>query len=197
MIQTSAYVRKVVLVDEQDQVIGEATLLKAHEGKGLLHRAASVFLFRKNTGKLELLLQQRSAGKIVAPKLWANSACGNVAPGQSYEQCAASRLKIELGISQIKLTKLFAYRYQVLGDENFSENEITMIFAGWLDEKVTPNPAEVSQTQWLAWEKILLAGKTGSLKYNGQIIQLAPWLQLIINEQKIIRKFENFLKETP
>lgn len=49
----------VVLVDEQDQAIGQLEKMEAHR-MGLLHRAFSVLIF--NT-KGELLLQQRAAHK--------------------------------------------------------------------------------------------------------------------------------------
>ena len=47
----------VVLVDEQDQEIGQLEKLEAHR-LGLLHRAFSVLIFNSNG---ELLLQQRAA----------------------------------------------------------------------------------------------------------------------------------------
>src|SRR5579872_582088 len=50
---------QVILVNEQDIEIGQAEKLAAHQ-QGLLHRAFSVFIFRRLKAKQpELLLQQR------------------------------------------------------------------------------------------------------------------------------------------
>ena len=46
----------VVLVDKNDQVIGQMEKMEAHE-KALLHRAFSVMVFNSNN---ELLLQKRA-----------------------------------------------------------------------------------------------------------------------------------------
>jgi isopentenyldiphosphate isomerase len=48
----------VILVDEQNNEIGQAEKLAAHQNN-LLHRAFSVFIFRKQP-QLELLIQQRA-----------------------------------------------------------------------------------------------------------------------------------------
>jgi isopentenyl-diphosphate delta-isomerase len=38
---------KLVLVNEKDKVIGLEDKLKCHLGKGLLHRAFSIYIFKK------------------------------------------------------------------------------------------------------------------------------------------------------
>ena len=50
---------RVVLVSEQDEVLGTMEKMKAHEN-GVLHRAFSVFLFNDQG---EMLLQKRAEGK--------------------------------------------------------------------------------------------------------------------------------------
>ena len=47
------------LVDQNDIEIGKIEKTEAHI-KGLLHRAFSIFLFRKHNEKTQLLLQKRS-----------------------------------------------------------------------------------------------------------------------------------------
>ena len=177
--------RQVILVDEDDQEVGTTGLVEAHQGEGMLHRASSVFLFRKNGKKIELLLQQRSPEKIVAAREWANTACGNIAPGQSYSECALDRLKLELGIEKVELTQLNSYRYQVRCNDLYSENEITKIFTGWFDGKAAPNPAEVSQIKWVAWQD-LLDGKLDN--------DLSPWTKLIIKDKETRKLIAKFLK---
>ena len=55
--------KKLVLVNKKDEIIGFETKKRCHEGKGILHRAFSVYLFND---KGQFLIQQRSKFK----KLW-------------------------------------------------------------------------------------------------------------------------------
>ncbi|MDQ5950941.1 MAG: isopentenyl-diphosphate Delta-isomerase, partial [Patescibacteria group bacterium] len=65
---------QVTLITEQDEVIGTMDKIEAHRGDGKLHRASSVFLFKKSEdGEVELLVQQRSDKKIVGAGQWANT----------------------------------------------------------------------------------------------------------------------------
>ncbi len=59
--------KEIILVNENDEEVGIAEKLEAHQ-KGLLHRAFSVFIF--NDGN-ELLLQQRANNKYHSGGLWA------------------------------------------------------------------------------------------------------------------------------
>jgi hypothetical protein len=73
MTQEDMMVKDTVLVlDEQDNVIGSASKRSSHEftvgqPRAILHRAFSVFLFDESTG--ELLLQQRASSKITFPNV--------------------------------------------------------------------------------------------------------------------------------
>lgn len=62
----------VLVLDDQDNVIGSASKRTSHEftsdqPRAILHRAFSVFLFDESTG--ELLLQQRASTKITFPNV--------------------------------------------------------------------------------------------------------------------------------
>jgi len=39
--------KKLLLVDKKDKVIGTETKEKCHQGKGILHRAFSVYIFKQ------------------------------------------------------------------------------------------------------------------------------------------------------
>ena len=73
MTQTDMMEKDTVLVlDDNDNVIGSASKRKSHEfemgqPRGILHRAFSVFIFDKSTGKM--LLQQRASTKITFPNV--------------------------------------------------------------------------------------------------------------------------------
>lgn len=68
----------VILVDNQDQVVGYMEKLEAHQ-KAVLHRAVSVFIINS---KGEWLLQQRAKDKYHSNSLWTNTCCTHPYPGE-------------------------------------------------------------------------------------------------------------------
>jgi isopentenyl-diphosphate delta-isomerase type 1 len=170
---------QVILVNSQDEPIGVMDKVVAHRGEGKLHRAISVFLFRKLQDEVELLIQQRSTQKIVGAGLWANTVCGNVRPNEDREQCAQRRLLEELGIVDAKLTPIYKFEYQVKCNQEFSENEIDEVYVGWLDGEVEPNPAEVANYQWVKWSTLI--NKSANL-------DLAPWFEIMLKDPILINK---------
>src|SRR3989344_6441635 len=119
---------QVILVDEADNQIGTMDKVAAHRGQGRLHRAISVFLFNDQG---QLLIQQRSQEKITAQGQWGNTCCGNVRPGESYQECAYRRLREELGIAEgVTLAPVRKFSYFARCGEEFSEREIDQVFVG-------------------------------------------------------------------
>lgn len=90
---------KVIVVDENDIIIGAEYMMDAIE-KGLIRRAARVYVFNES-GKL--LVQQRSK-KVLKPLMLDQSAAGHVDEGETYEQAAYRELKEELGLDGFTLT---------------------------------------------------------------------------------------------
>ena len=175
---------KVILVNEKDRQIGVMDKVEAHRGKGKLHRAISVYLFNK---KNQLLIQQRSSKKIVGAHQWANTVCGNVRPGESYEDCASRRLKEELGIKykKLKLKPIYKFQYQVKCNEEFSENEIDQVFFGFYDGKTDLNPNEVQKVSWVDWQRLL----------NAELnLDLAPWFTWMLKDKKLTSLISSFLQ---
>lgn len=88
------------VVNEQNEVVGQATRKEVHERK-LLHRAVHILVFSKKTH--DCLLQKRSAYKDKHPGVWDSSAAGHLDAGESYEEAAVRELREELGIEDAKL----------------------------------------------------------------------------------------------
>ena len=78
----------VVLVNSEDQDIGEMEKMQAHQ-KGVLHRAFSVFLFNSNG---DTLLQKRASSKYHSPNLWTNSCCSHPRKDEGVVDAANRRL---------------------------------------------------------------------------------------------------------
>jgi isopentenyl-diphosphate delta-isomerase len=190
---------QVVLVDENDQILGSLDKLEAHREDGLLHQAVSLFIFRKNqAGNLELLLQKRSSSKIVGANQWANTLCGNLRPGESHQQCVLRRSREELGLSwseEWPLEEVFVLRYQVKCNQEYSENEIDHIFFSFLDEKnlknfsLDLNPAEVAETSWLDWQ-LVKTENFENLANKEEKVKIAPWFKIFLDNKELISKLD-------
>ena len=143
---------QVVLVDEQNNVLGTCDKSKVHSAKTPLHRAFSCFIFRKKDKKL--LLQQRSSKKITWPLVWSNSCCGHPALNETNIQAAKRRLKDELNLEPLFLEQVAPYRYCFTRD-GVMENEICPIIVGITDKEPQINKNEVEAVKWIDWEDFL------------------------------------------
>ena len=164
---------KLILVDEQDRETGRAGKMEAHE-KGLLHRAFSIFIFRRalldnpdgtRTFHDQLLIQQRAEGKYHSAGLWANSCCSHPRDGENLEEAAARRLPEETGFTvedlESPLEEKGAFLYKADFDNGLTEHEFDHVFVGQLkgdrlDKAPSPNPEEASQMLFLDVDEIMI-----------------------------------------
>lgn len=185
-VDYSAYEgRRVVLVDEQDNVVGDEDILVAHRGIGKKHRALSVILYRKIGGKTELLMQKRSQDKPVFKGLWSNTCCTNLRPGDTYIERAVSRLKEEMGIVvRIEdLRILYRFSYEVLDTTNpgWCENEVDTVLVGEWDGELKLNPDEAEDAKWMERNEMRV-----DMEKNPDIY--SPWHRLIINDPRFVEE---------
>jgi len=112
-------VEHIVIVDENDNYVGEEEKGKCHDGKGILHRGFLIMVFNK-TG--ELLLARRSNKKRLWPGFWDGTVASHVIEEEDYIQASKRRLLQEIGVSTDKLKYLFKFRYHIgykdIGSEN-------------------------------------------------------------------------------
>ena len=107
-VQEALLSEPCILVDENDQALGQASKRACHEmlpnGSSLLHRAFSLFIFNSRE---ELLLQQRSSTKITFPDMWTNTCCSHPLAVEiemeeeaalGVRRAAQRRVNLELGV---------------------------------------------------------------------------------------------------
>ena len=135
---------RVILVDQNDNPIGDMEKMEAHE-KGLLHRAISVFIINS---KGEILLQRRAMHKYHSGGLWTNTCCTHPRVGESNTDAAHRRLQEEMGM-KAALQKAFYFTYKADLDHGLVEHEFDHVFIGFSDESPVPNPEEVSEFKWM------------------------------------------------
>ncbi|MDO8514784.1 MAG: isopentenyl-diphosphate Delta-isomerase [bacterium] len=141
----------VVLVNENNGVLGTAPKSSVHTATTPLHRGFSLFLFDR-TGRL--LLQQRSHTKKTWPLVWSNSVCGHPALGESNADAAKRRLAHELRVSATLIEEIAPYRYTFVRD-GVMENEICPVLVGLTLDQPNPNGKEVEATRWVPWQEFL------------------------------------------
>ena len=140
----------LILVDENDNEIGQMEKMEAHE-KGLLHRAFSVVVYN---AKGEMLLQQRAGVKYHSPMLWTNTCCGHPRPGEATVDAAKRRLKEENGFT-CELKEQFVFQYQAAFENGLIENEIDHVFIGHYDGEIPFNPNEANAVEWVGLPEVL------------------------------------------
>lgn len=157
----------LILVDEQDNEIGALEKVDCHLGSGVLHRAFSVFLFNPDG---ELLIQQRSPGKMLWGGYWANSCCSHPRLGEDTLSAAHRRIREELGVS-CELRYLYKFVYHAQFGDVGAEHEHCWVFVGHFDGTVDINRDEISD-----WRFIQPADLTADIAANAG--RYTPWLKL-------------------
>lgn len=151
----------VILVDENDVVIGEMEKMEAHY-KGKLHRAFSIFIFNS---KNELLLQRRALDKYHSGGLWTNSCCSHPRANEDLLEAAERRLVEEIGI-KTELKEVFSFIYCADLDNNLIEYEYDHVFFGIYDEKPILNYDEAMDYKWISLEDLVKDIEINSDKYT-------------------------------
>ncbi len=172
----------VVIVSEQDEVLGLMEKMQAHEN-GILHRAFSVFLFND---KCEMMLQKRASGKYHSPNQWTNAVCSHPRDGESYKDGAIRRLKEELGI-ETELTEKFHFIYKADVGQNLWEHELDYVFTGVFNGQVDLNTDEVSEIRYISMQDL-----DDEMKEAPQ--NFTEWFKIILAEYKhhLQHPFSNF-----
>jgi isopentenyl-diphosphate Delta-isomerase len=162
-------VEKVVLVTEEDQVIGQMEKEEAHR-EGRLHRAISVCLFDRHG---RWLLQKRSLSKYHSPGKWSNACCGHPKLNEKPLQAAERRLFEELGI-RCPLSFCFSFAYKTDVGRGMIEHEFDHMFTGVFEGSISPNSEEVSEIAW--WEESSIEE---ALRRTPELF--SPWFPLIFS----------------
>jgi isopentenyl-diphosphate Delta-isomerase len=166
---------KVILVDEQDDVIGLMEKMEAHK-KGLLHRAFSILIF---SSKGELLLQKRSIRKYHSGGLWTNTCCSHPTLDESMACTARKRLKFEMGIDlESQFAFKFIYRSEL--DKDLIEHEFDYVFTGIFNGTPLINLDEVED-----WKFMDIQSLRGDLKNNPA--SYTAWFRLIMNQIELTK----------
>jgi isopentenyl-diphosphate delta-isomerase len=175
----ASQIEQVVLVDENDQPVGVAEKLRAHQRGGSLHRAFSIFIFNAAG---ELLLQRRAKSKYHFGGLWTNTCCGHPRPGETIEQAAVRRLQEEMGF-KAPLRRAFTFIYKAHDEPSgLTEQEFDHVLSGSYAGEPAPDPAEVEDWRWLSLEKL-----RDEIGRNPQ--DYTPWFRIALTKGEELNVF--------
>ncbi|KKS33523.1 MAG: Isopentenyl-diphosphate Delta-isomerase [Parcubacteria group bacterium GW2011_GWC2_42_12] len=169
---------QILVVNENDEVIGLNTKENCHAGQGILHRAITIFVFNDQN---EILLTKRSALKKLWPNFWDTSCSTHLRPGETNEQAGEKRLNEEIGFS-CPLKPLLKFQYRINFKNIGSEYELCHLLIGHYAGEVKPNQDEVSDYKWISVEQL-------KNKINHQ--DITPWLKIAFE------KYLEYLNDTP
>jgi len=180
----------VVLVNEENEVLGTMPKHVVHGAETPLHRGFSLFVFDREG---RLLLQQRSRLKTTWPLTWSNSCCGHPELGESDADASRRRAEVELGLQLADVRLMLPYRYRFTRD-GVVENEICPILVARAASSISPNPEEVAETRWIGWPAFIEALKTTPGRFS-------PWCEeeaLMLAADLTFRKwFDSLFDEVP
>jgi isopentenyl-diphosphate delta-isomerase len=161
--------RTVILCDADGRPGGTADIFAAHTGGGRLHLAFSVYVFRPD--RRTLLIQQRSAEKMLWPLVWANTCCSHPREGETAVAAGVRRLREELGFScDLTPGPEFVYRAEDPNGRGV-EHEYDVVLIGTYDRDPEPNSAEVADWKWVDVEQLQRDMADRPDRYT-------PWLHL-------------------
>lgn len=158
---------KLILVDKDDNEIGNLSKDKCHDGQGQLHRAFSLFIFNRDG---DVLLQQRSGQKRLWPLYWSNACCSHPRRGEDMSQAVSRRLQQELGMSS-ELEFLFKFIYQARYDEAGSEHELCWVYLGRSSDDIVVNANEIADWRYVSVETL-------NRELAEEPDKFTPWMKL-------------------
>ncbi len=160
----------LILVDENDNVVGFGDKEKCHDSPGTLHRAIAAFVFNED-GKL--LIQQRSRFKRLWPLIWDNTASSHPYPNENYQSAAERRLLEELGF-KCPLKYVFKFTYHAPYKDTGAEREMCAVLVGQHDGKVVANAKEVAD-----WKYVDSKGLKANMERHPE--KYTPWFIIAFN----------------
>lgn len=160
------------VVNERDEVIGEATRREIHLRK-LLHRAVHIVVLNQSD---QVVLQKRSMMKDSHPGWWDISVGGHVDAGEEYDAAAVRELREELGLE---------------GEPREVARRPATESSGWefvrVYEFVTPSEpmpdvSEIDELVWISVEELLVLGhsepdRTGWRITGSGLASLHAWAE--------------------
>ena len=143
------------IVDTDGKSLGIAPRSSVHGNPSLLHKVVHVIVFN-DAG--ELLLQERSLSKDVAPGKWDTSVGGHISPDEDILVAARREMEEELGVDAGEMIFLYSYVHS-----NAYESELVFTHSCIHNGPFSFNRDEINALKFWTMEEIKNALGTGVL----------------------------------
>ncbi len=134
------------LVDESGKIVGKAPRSVCHCNPALIHPVIHLHLFDKDG---RVFLQKRAATKDIFPNRWDVAVGGHIAVGETPDNSMFREAREELGIRNIKPTKLAEFLYKTS-----TETEFVMLYVSGYSGDFTIPTEEVSEGRYWSFDEI-------------------------------------------
>lgn len=156
MTATLIATEHVVLLDPVGRPTGWLAKADAHSARTPLHLAFSCHIV---DGAGRVLLTRRAATKRTWPATWTNGCCGHPQLGETLREAVRRRLGEELGLAPRRLAvALPDFTYRAAMADGTVEHERCPVLVVEVDGSPTPDPTEVDDLAWVAWDDLVGAG---------------------------------------
>lgn len=138
------------VVNEQDEIIGQAPRSECHSNSKLIHRVAHCWIFNFD-GKI--LWQQRSLKKKESPGRWDMSCGGHIPSGETPYLGLLRELEEELGVTNVEPVLVTKYTAG-----NKKQTEMIYLFYVLVDQDAEDfklQKDEVEQVKWFDYEEMI------------------------------------------
>ena len=152
---------QIDIVDENGLPTGETVDRDYAHRNGIWHRTAHLWLVREKEGRIQVLLQKRSATKDSHPGCYDISSAGHIPAGVDYPPSAIRELKEELGVEGKEEDLVFCGDRIIVWDDcfhgqPFSDRQHSRVFLMWLDlpeDQFCVDPEEVESVRWMDFDQ--------------------------------------------
>ena len=162
------------IVDEYGNPTGETVEREYAHANGIRHRTSHVWLLRRRSGGVQILLQKRCEAKDSFPGCYDISSAGHIPAGCGYVESAIRELKEELGViaepkDLIECGDITIGWDERFHDTDFHDRQYSKIFATWCCDKdeadFTLQKEEIESVLWMDFEECLDAVKNDRIKH--------------------------------
>lgn len=152
------------IVNEKDEIVGNATYDEIHKEK-LLHHVAIGFLVNDAD---EVLLSLRSSTKTAHPSTWSFSMGGHVRHGEDYLQAIVREGKEEIGVTFPKDT--FVVKGKGVMKEQSGAEVLYQMYQVRYDGPIEEKTDEVDAVQFVTWPDLKKMINEGKEKMHPQMV---------------------------
>ncbi|WBU37297.1 isopentenyl-diphosphate Delta-isomerase [Homoserinibacter sp. YIM 151385] len=176
LLEPSADVEQVVLLDDAGAPIGVADKATVHSEDTPLHLAFSCHVVGPDG---QVLVTRRALGKRAFAGIWTNAFCGHPSPGERIEDAVARRAERELGLVLDELELVLPdFRYRAVDAGGIVEHEICPVFRARVSADPRPAADEVADWAWVQPAQLSAAVALTPFAFS-------PWLALQLREWEL------------